>query len=69
MAMLDGLVPGTVLTIGAAPSAAMAMTYIAMANSIGVAMGNAVTAQQRGQLIGEAATVKVVAVIFELGAT
>ena len=69
MALLDGLVPGTVLTIGEAPSAAMAMTYIAMANSIGVAMGNAVTAQQRGQLIGEAATVKVVAVIFELGAT
>ena len=69
MAMLDGLVPGTVLTIGEAPSAAMAMTYIAMANSIGVAMGNAVSAQQRGQLIGEAATVKVVAVIFKLGAT
>ena len=69
MAMLNGLVSGTVLTIGEAPSAAMAMTYIAMANSIGVAMGNAVTAQQRGQLIGEAATVKVVAVIFELGAT
>lgn len=68
MAALNGLVPGTVLTIGEAPSAAMAATYVAMANSIGLAMNNAVSAQQRGQALGEAATAKVVGVIFQLGA-
>lgn len=57
----------SVLTIGEAPSAAMGMTYLAMADSIGLAMENAVAAQQRGQVIGEAATVQVVALIIAVG--
>jgi hypothetical protein len=56
-----------VLNIGEAPSAAMGMTYLAMADSIGLAMENAVSAQQRGQVIGEAATVQVVALIIAVG--
>lgn len=68
MAQVDGLAPGAMLPIGLAPSAAMAMTYLAMANSVGLAMSNAVGAQQRGQAVGEAAAVKVVSIIFEKGA-
>jgi hypothetical protein len=55
------------LTIGAAPSAAMAMTYVAMADSIGLAMANAAAAQQRGQIIGMTATTEVVAIIIAAG--
>jgi len=57
----------SVLTIGEAPSAAMSMTYLAMADSIGLAMENAVSAQQRGQVVGETATVQVVALIIAVG--
>jgi hypothetical protein len=55
------------IAICLAPSAAMAMTYIAMAQSIGLAMGNAVAAQQRGQLTGGTATATVVAMIIAKG--
>tara|TARA_R110002072_G_scaffold22383_17_gene78181 strand:+ start:2543 stop:2749 length:207 start_codon:yes stop_codon:yes gene_type:complete len=68
MAALKGLAPVTALTIGEAPSAAMAMTYLAMANSIGHAMDNAVAAQQRGQLMAEAATFQVLAMVLKSGA-
>lgn len=57
-----------VIGVGEAPSVAMGMTYLAMANSIGLAMGNAAAAQQRGQLIGETAMVQVVAMILAKGA-
>jgi hypothetical protein len=56
------------IAIGEAPSVAMGMTYVAMANSIGLAMDNAVAAQQRGQVMGEAATVQVLALIIAKGA-
>lgn len=55
------------VTLGAAPSQAMAMTYQAMAGSIGVAMENAVANQQQGQIISTAALVKVVAMILSKG--
>jgi hypothetical protein len=60
-------VTASMLTIGAAPSAAMAMTYVAMADSIGLAMANAAAAQQRGQIIGLTATTEVVAIIIAAG--
>ncbi|MBU1253824.1 RebB family R body protein [Qipengyuania sp. DY56-A-20] len=68
MAALSGIAPVAALTIGEAPSAAMAMTYLAMTNSIGHAMENAVAAQHRGQLMAEAATFKVLAMVLKNGA-
>ena len=64
---MPGAVASPGLQIGQAPAAAMAMTYLAMAETIGLAMENAVAAQQRGQIIGEAATVQVVALIIAAG--
>jgi len=61
--------PAVLLAIGEAPSIAMGMTYVAMANSIGLEMENAVAAQQRGQVIGEAALVQVLALIIAKGAS
>ena len=57
-----------VIGVGEAPSVAMGMTYLAMGQSVGHLMGNAVAAQQRGQLIGETATVQAVAMILAKGA-
>lgn len=55
------------IAICLAPSAAMGMTYIAGAQSIGLAMANAVAAQQRGQLTAGTATATVVAMIVAKG--
>jgi hypothetical protein len=57
----------TALEIATAPATAMAMTYVAAAGSIGLAMANAVAAQQRGQVIGLTATTQVVALIIAKG--
>jgi hypothetical protein len=61
--------PATLLAIGEAPAAAMGMTYLATAASLGLAMENATAAQQRGQVIGEAALVQVLAMIIAKGAS
>lgn len=45
----------------------MAMTYVAAAQSIGLAMENAVSAQQRGQIVGEATLVQILAIIIAKG--
>ncbi len=67
--MANALAPvSSSLAIGEAPAAAMAMTYLAMGDSIALAMQNAVSAQQRGQLIAGAATTQVVAMIIAAGA-
>lgn len=66
--MADPPALASTLAIGEAPAAAMAMTYVAMADSIALAMQNAVSAQQRGQLIAGAATTQVVAMIIAAGA-
>lgn len=58
----------TALEVGTAPSVAMAMTYMAMADSMGLAMANAVAAQQRGQTLGTAALAQVLALIIAAGA-
>ena len=55
------------VTIAEAPAAAMAFTYLASAGSIGLAMENAVAAQQRGQVVAGAATTQVVAMIIAAG--
>nr|WP_197334486.1 RebB family R body protein [Ralstonia syzygii] len=55
------------VTADQAPALAMAMTYLAMADSLGLAMGNAVANQQRGQVIAGAATARVLALIIQKG--
>ena len=60
--------PASAVAVGIAPSAAMGMTYIAMAGTIGLAMENAVNAQQRGQVLAEAAVATVIAQILAAGA-
>lgn len=60
---------GSLATISVAPAAAMGMTYVAMANSIGLAMGNAAANQQRGQVVAEAALALVLALIIKKGAS
>lgn len=47
---------------------AMGMTYLAMADSIGLAMQNAVSNQQRGQVTAAAAVTQSLALIIKLGA-
>jgi len=49
---------------GMAPQTAMAMTYVAAANSIGMVMSNAASAQQRGQVVAGAALSKVIVLIL-----
>jgi Killing trait len=50
---------GSAAALGQAPAFAMDMTYVAMADSIGMAMANAVANQQRAQTIGGAALAQV----------
>lgn len=58
----------SVLDVAQAPAVAMAMTYVAMADSIGLAMGNAVANQQRGQVLANAAVAQVLTLIIVKGA-
>jgi hypothetical protein len=55
------------LSIGLAPSVAMGMTYVSMADSIGLEMANAVANQQRGQVVAGAALVQVLTLIIAAG--
>ena len=50
------------------PAFAMDMTYAAMADSIGMAMANAVASQQRAQTMGSAALAQVLTLILKQGA-
>lgn len=59
---------GSMATIGQVPALAMAMTYLVMADSIGLAMANAVANQQRGQVLAGAALSQVLALIILKGA-
>jgi hypothetical protein len=56
------------LGVALSPSAAMGMTYVSMADSIGLMMANAVANQQGMQAITNAAVVQVVAMILVKGA-
>ncbi|WP_017919623.1 RebB family R body protein [Burkholderia gladioli] len=57
------------LSVSQSPAWAMAMTYVAMADSLGLAMQNAVANQQRGQLIANAAATRILALIIQSGST
>lgn len=56
------------LSLAQAPAIAMGMTYLAMADSIGLAMQNAVSNQQRGQVTAAAAVTQTLVLIIKLGA-
>jgi Killing trait len=67
VARLPGCVgEGSATALGQAPAFAMGMTYLAMADSLGIAMGNAVANQQRGQVIANAAVNQVLAMIIKV---
>ncbi|MBK3803796.1 hypothetical protein GAY33_32315 [Azospirillum brasilense] len=57
----------TAIPLGLTPSLAMDMTYVAMADSLGLAMQNAVANQQRAQVITEAALAQVITLIITKG--
>ncbi|MDQ2106211.1 RebB family R body protein [Azospirillum isscasi] len=57
----------TAIPLGLTPSLAMDMTYVAMADSVGLAMQNAVANQQRAQVITEAALAQVLTLIITKG--
>ncbi len=46
------------------PAAAMSMTYVVMANSLGLAMQNASSNQQRGQVLAQAALAEVLGMVL-----
>jgi F0F1-type ATP synthase membrane subunit a len=52
-------------SVASSPAVAMGLTYIAMANSLGLAMQNAVATQQRAQITASAATTIVMAKIIQ----
>lgn len=56
------------LDVGLAPSIAMGMTYVSMADSLGLAMANAVANQQRSQVVADAAVTQVLVLIIAAGA-
>lgn len=66
--LLDATSSGSALAIGLAPSFAMSATYLAMADSIGLAMQNAVANQQRGQVTAGASLAQVLPLIIQKGA-
>lgn len=59
---------GSAMALGQGPAFAMDMTYVAMADSIGMAMANAVASQQRAQTLGSAALAQVLTLILTQGA-
>lgn len=67
-ALADEVASGSALVLGQAPAIAMGMTYVAMADSLGLAMENAVASQQRGQVLAGAALAQVLALIITKGA-
>jgi hypothetical protein len=69
MSLLPAIASGSPVAVGQAPAIAMGMTYVAMAHSIGLAMGNAVASQQRGQVVADAALAQVLAMIIAKGAS
>lgn len=56
-----------ILPIGLAPPMAMGMVYLAMADSVGLCMANAVANQQHGQALAEAALTQVLSLIISAG--
>lgn len=67
-ALADEAASGSALVLAQAPALAMGMTYVAVADSLGLAMENAVASQQRGQVLAGAALAQVLALIITKGA-
>jgi hypothetical protein len=65
---LTAIANADALDVGLAPSVAMGMTYVSMADSLGLAMANAVANQQRCQVVADAAVTQVLALIIAAGA-
>jgi hypothetical protein len=66
--LLGALSSGSALVVGQAPALAMGLTYVAMADSMALVMGNAAAAQQRGQVLSAAALAQVLVLIIAKGA-
>jgi hypothetical protein len=64
---LTAVTNANALDAGLAPSIAMGMTYVSMADSLGLAMANAVANQQRGQVVAGAALAQVLALMIAVG--
>ncbi len=60
-----GIGEGSVTALGHASAVAMGMTYLTMADSLSLAMENAVANQQRGQVIADAAVSQILALIIK----
>jgi hypothetical protein len=67
--LLPAIAAGSPGAVGQSPAIAMGMTYVAMAHSIGLVMENAMTSQQRGQVLADAALAQVLAMIIAKGAS
>ena len=65
----EAIVLSNVMTIGMMPSAAMAMTYAAGAQSIGMVMHNAATTQHQMQSIAKASTTVTCGMIISKGSS
>nr|WP_294858556.1 RebB family R body protein [uncultured Fluviicola sp.] len=62
----DAVTQTNVKVIAEAPAMAMGAIYQAMAQSMGILMENAVTAQQNMNIIGQATTTQGVALIYSV---
>ena len=63
----DAVTQTAVLTTGQAACVSMGLTYLVMAQTIGMVMANAVTAQRGMQRVAEAAVVMTTAAIISKG--
>lgn len=68
-ALVDITDAGSAIALGQAPAFAMVATYLTMADSLGLAMQNAIANQQRGQVMAGAALAQTLAMIIQKGAT
>ncbi len=64
----DSVTQANVKVLGDAPAQAMANLYQSIGSSIGLAAGNAVTAQQQANIVHQAATTMGVTLLYSLGA-
>ena len=65
--VIDAVSAAAVLTSGQAAAVSMGLTYLVMAQTIGMVMSNAVTAQRGMQRVAEAAVVRTTAAIISKG--
>ncbi len=66
--VIDAISVANTSTIAQGPALSMDLTYLSMADSIGIAMHNAVNSQHNAQIIGTTATTQVCALIISCAA-